>query len=120
MDSLDSVLMLYAYAQLGRDSEEGKLALFFHPKGLIVSGTTEESEEVTVAREGNGPVLLSTNTEIDPVEDDPAKSTYKTSRLHNPTHRTRLRALLRAPAVSRILRKSFTGPAACSTPKPAP
>ncbi|RSH85452.1 hypothetical protein EHS25_004848 [Saitozyma podzolica] len=51
MDSLGSVLMLYAYAPLRRESEERKLALFFNPKGSLASETSHESEEVPVVLE---------------------------------------------------------------------
>ncbi|GFZ52457.1 hypothetical protein JCM24511_10230, partial [Saitozyma sp. JCM 24511] len=74
MDSLGSVLMLYAYAPLRRESEERKLALFFNPKGSLASETSHESEEVPVVLEEK-----SRSEEVDARGDDSAKSIGKSA-----------------------------------------
>lgn len=70
VDSLDSILMLYAYAPIGRDDREGKLAIFYSDKGRTSPVISEEaalpileeqSSSLPAEEEGSGPDKISKN-----------------------------------------------------------
>jgi high-affinity nickel-transport protein len=95
VDSLDSVLMLYAYAPLRRDSPDGKLALFWESKAPLPREPREllaDTEPLGLAMAGNSssPVLLADMTnegDADPRDKDPLSDQAKIptgSALHDP------------------------------------
>jgi hypothetical protein len=55
VDSLDSILMLYAYAPVGRDDKEGRIAIFYNSRRQATA-TSPEAEELTVPILGSGPL----------------------------------------------------------------
>jgi hypothetical protein len=122
VDSLDSVLMLYAYAPLRRDSPDGKLALFWESKAPLPREPREllaDTEPLGLAMAGNSssPVLLadmSNEGDADPRDKDPlSDQAYMT-----PPRQVQVAPKPPKPSMSRS--PGITEPDACSTLKLVP
>lgn len=68
VDSLDSILMLYAYAPIGKDDKEGRFTIFYD------AATEAESSPMIMDQEAELIVpILESGVNDDPVDAEPAK-----------------------------------------------
>lgn len=82
VDSLDSVLMLYAYAPLRRDAPDGKFALFCELEAPLAREPLQNTEPLALAMAGNSspPILLadmSSEVDADPRDKHPLSDQAK-------------------------------------------